>query len=190
MAGGAPDILQAAAVLQGGRDERGPHGTGGVAARQTDLSGVALHDPVVRLRADLSDPNFSAALLPPHFTNIQHGLRLARQVLGVQDTPNRQIILITDDLPTAHFEEQQLYMLYPPHDRTARATLREGLLCRAQGMVINFFLLGTWAQSEEDVKFAHALAESTSGRVFFVAGGDLERFVVWDYLKRRRLILG
>jgi uncharacterized protein with von Willebrand factor type A (vWA) domain len=150
---------------------------------------VTIHDPVVRLRADLGDPDFSELLLPPHFTNIQHGLRLARQILGVQDTPNRQVILITDGLPTAHFEEQQLFMLYPPHDRTARETLREGLQCRAQGIVINLFLLSTWAQSEEDVRFAHTLAETTAGRVFFVAGAELERCVVWDYLKRRRLIL-
>ncbi len=43
-----------------------------------------------------------------------------------QDTPNRQIILITDGLPTAHFEEQFLYLLYPPEPRTEEATLREG----------------------------------------------------------------
>ena len=151
---------------------------------------VTIYDPVVRLKADLSDPNFSELGLPPHFTNIQHALRLARQTLQVQDTPNRQIILITDGLPTAHFEEQMLFMLYPPHERTARATLREGLLCRAQNIVINIFLLSTWAQSSEDVQFAHRLAETTRGRVFFVAGGELERFVVWDYVKRRRLIVG
>ena len=42
--------------------------------------------------------------MPPHFTNIQHGLQLARKFLCVQDTPNRQVVLITDGLPTAHFE--------------------------------------------------------------------------------------
>ncbi|MEW6250123.1 MAG: hypothetical protein AB1716_05720, partial [Planctomycetota bacterium] len=151
---------------------------------------VTLYDPVVRLKADLSDPDFTELGLPPHFTNIQHGLRLARQVLAAQDTPNRQIILITDGLPTAHLEEQMLYLLYPPHERTAQATLREGRLCRNEGIVINIFLLSTWAQSTEDVQFAHRLAESTQGRVFFVGGGDLERFVVWDYVKRRRLIIG
>lgn len=151
---------------------------------------VTIREPVVRLRADMGDPSFSELLLPPHFTNLEHGLRLARQVLQVQDTPNRQIVLITDGLPTAHFEGQQLYMLYPPDARTAENTLREGLRCRAQGIVINIFLLSTWAQNEEDVRFAHTLAESTTGRVFFVTGGELERFVVWDYVKRRRFILG
>ncbi|MBK9121117.1 MAG: hypothetical protein IPM18_16165 [Phycisphaerales bacterium] len=151
---------------------------------------VTIREPVVRLRADMGDPSFSELLLPPHFTNLEHGLRLARQVLQVQDTPNRQIVLITDGLPTAHFEGQQLYMLFPPDARTAEHTLREGLRCRAQGIVINIFLLSTWAQNEEDVRFAHTLAESTTGRVFFVTGGELERFVVWDYVKRRRFILG
>ena len=75
---------------------------------------VTIFDPVVRLRADMSDPNISEMLVPPHFTNIQHGLQLARQFLAAQDTPNRQVILITDGLPTAHFEGKFLYLLYPP----------------------------------------------------------------------------
>ena len=39
----------------------------------------------------LSKPDIPEALIPPHFTNIQHSLRLARQLLAPQDTPNRQI---------------------------------------------------------------------------------------------------
>jgi hypothetical protein len=34
------------------------------------------------------------------------------------------------------------------------------------------------------------MAEGSGGRVFFVAGKELDRFVVWDYVKRRRTILG
>ena len=47
----------------------------------------------------------------------------------------------------------------------------------------------TWSQSIEDVRFAHRLAESTSGRVFFTAGRDLDRYVVWDYVERRKSIV-
>ncbi len=151
---------------------------------------VTLYDPVVRLRADMSDPRITELDIPPHFTNIQHGLQLARRLLASQDTPNRQIILITDGMPTAHFEGSTLYLLYPPHRRTEQATLREGLLCRRQGITINIFLLPSWSQSREDVQFAYRLAESTAGRVFFAAGKDLDRYVVWDYLARRRLIVG
>ena len=124
---------------------------------------VTIRDPVVRLMADMSDERFTEYALPPHFTNLQHGMKLARQMLQVQDTPNRQLILITDGLPTAHFEDSELYMLYPPDPRTEEFTMREGLLCREQGIVINIFLLSTWAQTREDVQFAHRLAESTSG---------------------------
>ena len=151
---------------------------------------VTLYDPVVRLKADMSDPGISELQIPPHFTNIQHALQLGRQCLSVQDTPNRQIVLITDGLPTAHFEKQWLYLLYPPDERTESATMREGQLCAREGITINIFLLNTWNQSSEDVRFAYRLAESTRGRVFFTAGRDLDRFVVWDYLKRRKQIIG
>ncbi|MGO9114847.1 MAG: hypothetical protein ACLP9L_37005 [Thermoguttaceae bacterium] len=150
---------------------------------------VTLFDPVVRLKADMSDERVSEMQIPPHFTNIQHGLQIARQLLAAQDTPNRQIILITDGLPTAHFEGKDLYLLYPPDARTEEATIREGQLCRREGITINTFLLQSWWQSSEDVKFAQKLSESTSGRVFFTAGKDLDRYVVWDYVKRRREIL-
>jgi len=96
------------------------------------------------------------------------------------------LFLITDGLPTAHFEGQMLYLLYPPDPRTESATLREGLACQREGITINLFLLPSWSQTEEDVRFAFRLAESTSGRVFFTAGRDLDRYVVWDYLNRRR----
>ncbi|MCH8879258.1 MAG: hypothetical protein IID34_05175 [Planctomycetes bacterium] len=151
---------------------------------------VTIHDPVVRLKADMSDANMTEYSIHPHFTNIQQGLALARQLLQVQDTPNRQIILITDGMPTAHFEGHWLYMLYPPDPRTERQTIREAMRCREQNITINIFLLSSWSQTEEDVQFANKLAEQASGRVFYVGGQDLDRFVVWDYLQRRRTIIG
>jgi len=150
---------------------------------------VTLGDPVVRWRVDMSDPRIGEMSVPQHFTNIQRGLQLGRQLLANQDTPNKQIILITDGLPTAHFEDKYLYLLYPPDHRTEEATMREGLLCRREGITINIFLLPTWFQSREDVQFAYRLAEATCGRVFFTAGKDLDRYVVWDYLNRRREII-
>jgi uncharacterized protein with von Willebrand factor type A (vWA) domain len=147
-------------------------------------------DPVVRLKADMSRPELSEVQIPPHFTNIQHGLQLARQFLATQDSPNRQIILITDGLPTAHFEGHMLYLLYPPNPRTESATMREGQHCQREGITINIFLLPNWSQSREDIQFAYRLAESTQGRVFFTAGRDLDRYVVWDYVSRRREIIG
>jgi uncharacterized protein with von Willebrand factor type A (vWA) domain len=138
----------------------------------------------------MSRPDISEFQIPPHFTNIQRGLQIARQFLSVQDTPNRQVILITDGLPTAHFDGQWLYLLYPPDPLTEEATMREARLCSREGITINLFLLPNWGQTSEDVDFAHRLADSTSGRVFFTGGRDLDRYVVWDYVKRRRFIVG
>jgi uncharacterized protein with von Willebrand factor type A (vWA) domain len=151
---------------------------------------VTIFDPVVRLRADMSRDDVTESDIPPHFTNIQHALQLGRQFLSTRDTPNRQIILITDGLPTAHFEGPLLYLLYPSDPATESATMREALRCQREGIVINIFLLPSWSQTHEDIRFAHRLAESTKGRVFFTAGRDLDRFVVWDYVNRRKSILG
>jgi uncharacterized protein with von Willebrand factor type A (vWA) domain len=150
---------------------------------------VTVFNPVVHLRADMSREDISEFYIPPHFTNIQHGLQMSRQFLAGQDTPNRQIILITDGLPTAHFEGPHLHLIYPPHASTEKATLGEGMRCQREGITINIFLLPSWSQSSEDVQFAYQLAESTRGRVFFTAGRDLDRYVVWDYLNRRREIV-
>ena len=150
---------------------------------------VMIHDPVVRYKIDMSRDDVSEYAIPPHFTNIQHSLQMARQFLVGQDTPNRQVVLITDGLPTAHFEQELLYLLYPPDILTERATMREALLCQREGITLNVFLVPSWSQSEEDVRFAHRLAKTTQGRVFFTAGNDLDRFVVWDYVSRKREIL-
>jgi uncharacterized protein with von Willebrand factor type A (vWA) domain len=151
---------------------------------------VTVHDYVVRLKVDMSNPRIGELDVPPHFTNIQHGLQLARKFLAAQDTPNRQVMLITDGLPTAHFEGSWLYLLYPPDPRTETATLREAQLCAREGITINIFLLASWNQTPEDVHFAYRVAESTRGRVFFTAGRELDRYVVWDYVARRKQIIG
>ena len=151
---------------------------------------VTIYDPVVRLKVDMSNPDITEWQIPPHFTNIQHSLRLARQLLAPQDTPNRQVMLLTDGLPTAHYEGETLYLLYPPDPRTEEATMREALACAREGITINIFLLPNWGQSSEDIQFAHQVAEHTGGRVFFTAGDDVDRFVLWDYVAGRRKLLG
>lgn len=151
---------------------------------------VSIHNPVVRLKADMSDPTVTEGRIPQHFTNIQHALSLARRVLSGQDTPNRQITLITDGLPTAHFEGPELFLLYPPDPRTEEATMREAFACAREGITINIFLLPSWSQTSEDVAFAQRMAQATSGRVFFTGGKDLDRFVLWDYVNMRRKVFG
>ena len=150
---------------------------------------VTIHNPIVRLKADMSAENISEQDIPPHFTNIQHALRLARQNLATADSVNKQIVLITDGLPTAHFEGEMLFLMYPPDPRTEKETMREAMQCAKEGIVINMFLVPSWSQSEDDIRFAYRMSEQTKGRVFFTAGKDLDRFVLWDYVDRKREIL-
>jgi len=150
---------------------------------------VTISNTVVRLKADMSNPQVSEFAIPHHFTNIQHALQTGRRFLANQDTPNRQIVLITDGLPTAHFEGSTVYMLYPPDPRTEDATMREALMCARDGITINIFLISNWNQSQEDVQFAYRMAQATKGRVIFTAGRDLDRYVIWDYIKRRKQII-
>ncbi|HMP78635.1 MAG TPA: VWA domain-containing protein [Pirellulaceae bacterium] len=151
---------------------------------------VTLFDSLVGYQIDMSRPDISEHMIHQHFTNIQHALNLSRRLLANQDTPNKQVILITDGLPTAHFEEHKLYLMYPPQPRTEQWTMREAHACAREGITINMFLVPNWSQSEADVQFAQRVAQSTRGRVFFTGGDDLDRFVVWDYVQRKREILG
>ncbi|MGL4421184.1 MAG: hypothetical protein ACRCZF_11005 [Gemmataceae bacterium] len=150
---------------------------------------VTIFNPVVRLKVDMSNPKYSEYDVPWHFTNIQHALQTARRYLTARDTPNRQVMLITDGLPTAHYEGNMLFMLYPPDRRTEEATMREARLCAREGITINIFLLSNWNQSEEDIRFAYRMAESTRGRVIFTAGKELDRFVIHDYIQRKKSII-
>ena len=71
-----------------------------------------------------------------------------------------------------------------------RRRLREAQLCARKGSRSISSCCRAGTRSEEDVQFAYRLAESTKGRVFFTAGRDLDRYVVWDYVARRKQILG
>ena len=40
------------------------------------------------------------------------------------------------------------------------------------------------------IKFKVQVRNGTNGRVFFTGGNDLDRYVVWDYVTRRRKTIG
>ena len=64
------------------------------------------------------------------------------------------------------------------------------------GVVLGLYLVAIFVEplapydpEQQDVRFAYHLAESTRGRVFFTAGRELDRYVVWDYVARRKQII-
>ena len=150
---------------------------------------MTLYDPIVRLRADMSDPNISEMQIPPHFTNIQHSLQLARKFLSAQDTPNRQIMLITDGLPTAHFEGEICTCSTRPTRAPRTRRCGKAVMCPRRHHDQHL------PAGELEPDAGGRAASRTSwrnrrkGRVFFTAGRELDRYVVWDYIARRKSII-
>lgn len=135
------------------------------------------------LKLELDPQDVNRLDVPMSFTNIQEGLKLSRQILSQMPGTNKQIILITDGEPTAHFEEGTLYLQYPPSPRTLQETLREVKRCTAAGIVINTFML---ARDRFLERFVDQLARVNRGRAFFTTPERIGEYVVVDYLSRKR----
>ncbi|MGP8079174.1 MAG: VWA domain-containing protein [Dehalococcoidales bacterium] len=130
-------------------------------------------EDLATLRLDQADP----------YTNIQHGLELARKLLAKDKAPNKQIIIITDGEPTAHQEDGQISYQFSPGARTLQLTLREVENCTRQGITINTFMLG---ESNLNNAFITRIAKINKGRVFFANSNGLGQYVLVDYLSNRR----
>ncbi len=143
---------------------------------------ITLHDPIVRLRIPLAE----AEKGPPHFTNLQMGLMLARQILRRRGGQDRQMLIITDGEPTAHVEGDELCLLYPPQKATTMATLKEAFALSRQGIrVATFALIDDYAYMDW-VGFVDRLTKLTRGVAFYCHSGGLAGCVMESYLSGRR----
>jgi len=117
------------------------------------------------------------------YTNMQHGLYLARKLLSKERSTNKQIIMISDGEPTAHFEGEHVYFQYPPSLRTLQLTLREVRNCTKKGIVINTFMLesGHFLNA-----FVTQMARINKGRVFFTSADSLGQYLLVDYIGNKR----
>jgi uncharacterized protein with von Willebrand factor type A (vWA) domain len=117
-------------------------------------------------------------------TNMQHGFRLSRQILGRQ-SGTKQIIMVTDGEPTAHFEPgaTEPYFEYPPVQATVDATLREVNRCTRDGIRINTFVLDATAYLRQ---FIDTLTRLNGGRAFFTTNDALGDYVLHDFVEHRR----
>ena len=133
-------------------------------------------EDIVYMRWDDFDP----------YTNLQHGLYLARQLLSKETCANKQIILISDGEPTAHIEGGRLFFQYPPSLRTLQLTLREVRNCTQKSIVINTFMLegGRFLGA-----FVTQMARINKGRVFHTSADSLGEYLLVDYVtnKKRRI---
>ncbi len=120
-------------------------------------------------------------------TNMQHGFQLARQALNREKGANRQIIVITDGEPTAHFDNGHVRFSYPPTPRTFQETLREVIRCTRDGITINTFML---ERSPYMVQFINDLMRVNSGRVFVATPDRLGEYILVDYVANKRKLIG
>ena len=115
-------------------------------------------------------------------TNLQHGLMLARQILARSHSANREVVVITDGEPTAHFEAGQVEFSYPPTRRTVQETLREVARCTRDGITINTFML---ERSRALTEFVERMTRLNRGRAFFATPERLGEYILVDYVGRR-----
>jgi uncharacterized protein with von Willebrand factor type A (vWA) domain len=115
-------------------------------------------------------------------TNLQHGLMLARRILARHHGGDRQIVVITDGEPTAHFEDGQVEFSYPPTRRTIQETLREVQRCTRDGITINTFML---ERSRALAEFVALMTRMNRGRAFYATPERLGEYVLVDFVSRR-----
>jgi uncharacterized protein with von Willebrand factor type A (vWA) domain len=129
-------------------------------------------EDLVTMRWDEFDP----------YTNLQHGLYVARKLLAKDVSSNKQIILITDGEPTAHFEGGYLHFRMPPTLRTLQLTLREVRKCTQKSIVINTFMLEGWRSFSS---FVEQMARLNKGRVFHTSADSLGQYLLDDFISNR-----
>ncbi len=144
---------------------------------------VSLYDSRVHLRFSLDAP---PQRVPQHFTNIDAGLRLARGHLGRQAAQNKQIIVITDGEPTAHIEGREVVLIYPPSEKTARATLNEVKRCANSGIRVSSFALIEDYFYIGLVNFVEEMARVSQGVAAYCSADDLGSIVFDSFVGGRR----
>ena len=120
-------------------------------------------------------------------TNMHAGFLLSRQLLARHQGGNKQILMVTDGEPTAHLEGGVADFNYPPTERTLRETLKEVERCTRERITINTFML---EQSPWLVGFVEQMAKINHGRAFLSAPDKLGEYVVVDFVRSRRHLIG
>ena len=115
-------------------------------------------------------------------TNLQHGLALARRLLSRSHAANREVVIVTDGEPTAHFENGQIEFSYPPTRRTIVETLKEVGRCTREGVTINTFML---ERSRPLTEFVDRMTRLNRGRAFYADPEQLGEYILVDYVSRR-----
>ncbi len=120
----------------------------------------------------------------PFHTNTRAGLQRARDILRRRKNRNKQVFMITDGKPSAHFENGRLYKNSFGLDRKiVNKVLDEGAICRREGITITTFMI---AHDPYLQNFVRQLTEVNHGRAYYASLDDLGGFLFEDYVRHRR----
>ena len=118
-------------------------------------------------------------------TNMQHGLVLARRMLGNQNG-TKQIIMVTDGEPTAHLTDDGYPLFsYPPSPETVERTLMEVQRCTRDDIRINVFMLDATPYL---TRFIEQVTRMNGGRAFFTTNQSLGDYLLVDFVDHRRTL--
>jgi uncharacterized protein with von Willebrand factor type A (vWA) domain len=120
-------------------------------------------------------------------TNMQHGLKVSRQLLGKHKGGNKQVIMITDGEPTAHLEGTHAYFDYPTTPRTYQQTRAEVTRCTREGITINTFML---EDSPGLMHFVNQMTQINKGRAFYATPDRLGEYILVDYVNQKQKRVG
>lgn len=151
---------------------------------------VTIFNPYIKLKFDFSKMKKEDIenRVPQYFTNLQKGLQVARQALSSKQTKNKQIFLITDGAPTAHFKGSILHINYPPAPSDFEEALSEVKQCTEDGIVINTFLLTSeWDMNYFGEKsFIQQFAKISQGRIFYPHPNELNQMIIYDFIANKK----
>ena len=150
---------------------------------------VRIFDSCIYLELEKEDLEKYKGRIPEHFTNIHEGLRVSRRILANETCQNKQILLITDGEPTAHYEGSKLFLIYPPNERSVKETLREASKCKKDGITINTYALIDDYYFFDLANFVGRLTKVNRGRAFYPTSDELGKYVLDDFITGRRKML-
>jgi uncharacterized protein with von Willebrand factor type A (vWA) domain len=119
-------------------------------------------------------------------TNMQHAFMESRRLLARHKSGTKQVILVTDGEPTAHFEGGQVEFAYPPTYRTFQETLKEVQRCTRDNVTINTFMM---ERGRYLTDFVDQMTKINKGRAFYATPDRLGDYVLVDYVENKRKAL-
>jgi len=123
------------------------------------------------------------------FTNIQHALQLAQKILSSDPNQNKQIILITDGQPTAYCYKGVIHIEWPVFGispNAVRETIKEVKAVTKKGIKINTFMVD---DNPYLIRLIDEIVRINGGRVFYTTPNELGKYLLVDYISRKRKVI-